>query len=133
MARWDYTDETKAPVPPTIAIELKLNGGLRWSPDNVSLPDIQKELKRLQSEDNRVKHPFLLYLYRIANLKEAKGQVESFKRLEALFVAASKEYRRVSAWLVGTEFDPAQGFKPLASIEVKVERGEVTRRIHRPD
>ncbi|HEX9340504.1 MAG TPA: hypothetical protein VF992_04960 [Thermoplasmata archaeon] len=130
IARWDYSDELKMPIPPTVAIELKLNGGLRWSPDRANLPDIQKELKRLQREENGVRHPFVLYLYRIANLKDARGQVESFKRLEELFVAASMEYRKVSAWLAGTEFDPAQGFKPLTSIEVKVEKGKVARRTH---
>ena len=96
------------PVPPGFTISTDV---CRLFYDNKGTlgADIQKELKRLQSEGNRVKYPFLLYLYRIANLKAAKGQVQSFKKLEALFIAASKEHKRVSAWLVGTEFDSITG------------------------
>ncbi len=133
MKQWDWRSLEGLSVAPAAAVELKLNGGLRWRASNVRLSDLDKELARLADERNQIAHPFLLYFYRIARYEDDESMVAAFKRLEQMFTNGASRFPRVSSWLISVEFDPGRRYGRYAGSILRFEDGQATRTVRNFD
>ncbi len=127
MTEWNYRAADGRYVPPAIAIELKLGGGLRWNTSGVRLADLEKELSRLADKENGIAHPFLLYFYRVARYQDDDAQVRAFNRLSEIYTEGAGRFPRVTSWLISVEFDPSRGYRRFSASVTRSEDGMVTR------
>ena len=128
-AHWDHREDDGSrqgePLSPLIAVEVGLDKGL--SKDPVSAPsrlaDFQKELARLANPSNKVRHGFLLYLYRYATFHR-EAVVSLLRHIREEAAATTKTSPNLDVIVAAAGYAEEAKFNVIESNTLRVRGGD---------